>query len=169
MQGCNPSDEQGISGENTTGLLAEGRVDDVQERPHIQRLDQVGVGRCRAQALLLVARGIRADHDHRDRARGGSVPQPPQHLVAAQIRQMHVQHDQMGMLPARQVHTQLPLRCRQHGDGRTLGKDGLHQRHVRAIVLDQQDGLLEIRAGTGLGFLTGLRSLAQEKGQLPRT
>jgi hypothetical protein len=36
-------------------FLEEDRVDDVQEIPHIQRLDQVGAGPCREQALVQVS------------------------------------------------------------------------------------------------------------------
>jgi hypothetical protein len=77
----------------------------------------------------------RGEHDHGD---GESLPQPAQHVEAAQRRQHHVQDHEIESPFTEQVQCHRPVQS--GNDAKRLGREVLRQHQVKlAVVVDEQN------------------------------
>ena len=107
-----------------------------EKRFDIKRFGQIGHGAGLAHARDVAGHSIGAQHHHRDLPRLGVCLQAAQHLVAQDVRQVHVQQDQVGLVLAGQVQPHAALHRRQQPYPCHPAQQVLDQRQVGQVVFD---------------------------------
>src|SRR6266700_5492362 len=128
------------------------RLDNIGESIDLERFGQIIVRASGHQPINLRLGRVRAEDDHWNSRSARVGFQSGQDLRAAEIREMDIEQDKVGLMPQRQFEAERTLHGADQLDGRIFAEQMLDESKIGDVVCDVEQGFaLAVETGKWRG------------------